>query len=491
MHKHKVARGAAIMAIFQVASRMLDLAAMLVLARLLVPADFGLVAIATAVLLVLTALTELPVIDVLVQRDSVKDRDVNAAFTTNIIRGFSVAALMVALSFPVASIYGDPRLMPIICVLGLVPLGKNLESPALVHALREVNYRPTANILLFGKFLGAVIAIALAVATRSYWSLVAGVTITALASAAWSYVLAPYRPRLEFHGVGKLLTFAGWVTLSRIFFTMNQQGDRFFIGHIIGPAKLGNYTLGGDISSVATNSLAAPILRPMFAGMARIHSDVVRLRAAYLKSQQALAMLVLPLGVGLATVADLLVPLVLGPEWTDTRIVIWWIAPVVALQMLSVPVQAASMARGLPETLALREGIALILRLPPTLYAAYHYGFEGAVIARSVTGVIIILFNMGLADRLVGASIPAQFAAVWRSLASAAVMTLAVLMVKARLDVPTETIMRATDLVALVTLGALSYGVTHLGLWWLSGRPQGSETFFLDMARNRGRAVTA
>lgn len=490
MIKHKVAHGAAIMAIFQVASRFLDMAALLVLARLLVPADFGLVAIATSVLLVLTALTELPVIDVLVQRDQLKARDVDAAFTTNIIRGLSVSALMILLSFPFAELYGDTRLIPILCVLSLVPLGKNMESPALVYALRDVNYKPTANILLFGKFWGAVISISMAFMTQSYWALIAGVTITAAASAAWSYVLAPYRPKIEFKGVWSLLTFAGWVTLSRIFFTMSQQGDRFFIGHILGTAKLGNYTMGGDISSIATNSLAAPILRPMFAGMARIQSDIERLRAAYIRSQQALTMLVLPFGVGLAVVADMLVPLVLGPEWSDTRIVIWWIAPVVALQMLSVPVQAASMARARPETLALREGIALFLRLPATLLAAYYYGFEGAVIARSVTGVIIIVFNMGIAERLVGVSIPAQLLAVWRSLASAAIMAVVVLLTEASMNSPSDVLLRAVDLAALILIGGLTYGTVHLGLWWLGGRPQGAETFVLEMARKK-RGVKA
>lgn len=485
MMKHKVAHGAAIMAIFQVASRILDMAALLVLARLLVPADFGLVAIATSVLLVLTALTELPVIDVLVQREQLKARDVDAAFTTNIIRGISVSALMVLLSFPFAELYGDQRLIPILCVLSLVPLGKNMESPALVYALRDVNYKPTANILLFGKFWGAILSIGMAFMTHSYWALIAGVTITAAASTAWSYVLAPYRPRIELKGVWALLTFAGWVTLSRIFFTMSQQGDRFFIGHMLGTAKLGNYTMGGDISSIATNSLAAPILRPMFAGMARIHSDLERLRAAYIRSQQALTMLVLPFGVGLAVVADRLVPLVLGPEWSDTRIVIWWIAPVVALQMLSVPVQAASMARARPETLALREGIALLLRLPATLLAAFYYGFEGAVIARSVTGVIIIVFNMGIAERLVGVSIPAQLLAVWRSLVSAAILAMAVLAAQSFMSTPSDLLLRATDLGALVLIGVASYGAAHFGLWWLGGRPQGAETFVLEMVRQK------
>ena len=489
MMKNKVAHGAAIMAFFQVLARVFDVVALLVLARLLVPSDFGLVAIATSVLLVLTAVTELPVIDVLVQREQLEARDVDAAFTTNIIRGLAVSALLVFSSFPIASIYHDPRLVPIICVLALVPFGKSMESPALVHRIREMNYRPTAQVLLFGKFCGAIFGIAMAFVTHSYWSLVASVTIASIASAAWSYVLAPYRPGIEFKGVWALLNFAGWVTLSRVFFTTSQQGDRFFVGHILGTALLGKYTMGGDISSVATNSLAAPILRPMFAGMARIQSDIERLQGAYLKCQQALTMLILPVGVGLALVADILVPLVLGPEWSETKFVIWWIAPVVALQMLSIPVQAASMARGMPETLALREGGALLLRIPATLLAAWYYGFEGAVMARAVTGVIIIVFNMGIANQLVGVSIQRQVLAVWRSLASAGIMAATVLLAKAFIVTPSGMIACAVELAGLAGLGGAVYCSVHAALWWLGGRAQGAETFVLDMIRTkRGRS---
>lgn len=491
MMKHKVAHSAAIMAIFQISSRILDVAALLILARVLVPADFGLVAIATSVLLILTAVTELPVIDILVQRDSVGSRDVDAAFTTNLIRGLGVAALMVAISFPVAHIYGDPRLIPILCALSLVPLGKNLESPALVHAVRNLNYGPTAQVLLFGKFWGAVLSIALAFATKSYWALIAGVTTTAIASATWSYVLAPYRPKIEFKGVWSLLHFAGWVTLSRVFFTVNQQGDRFFIGHILGTARLGTYTMGGDISSIATNSLAAPLLRPMFAGMARIHSDAERLRAAYIRCQQVLTILILPLGVGLAAVADVLVPLILRPQWSDTRIVIWWIAPVVALQMLSIPVQAASMAKARPIALTVREGAALAMRLPPTLIAAYLYGFEGAVISRSLTGLLIILFNMSIAQKLVGASIPAQIMAVWRSLASSLLMVMAILATKLAIPPPIGAGLQVAELTLLVLVGGVTYCAGHFVFWRMSGCPNGAETFLLELVRTRGKAQAA
>lgn len=491
MMKRQIANSAAVMGIFQVFSRILDLAALLLLARVLLPADFGLVAIATSVLLILTAVTEMPVIDILVQRDEIEPRDVDAAFTTNLFRGAAVSALMMMLSFPVARIYGDPRLIPILCTLSLVPLGKNLESPALVHAVRNLNYKPTAQILLFGKFWGAALSIVLAFVTRSYWALIAGVTATAIASAAWSYVLAPYRPRIQLKGVWSLMHFAGWVTLSRIFFTVNQQGDRFFIGHILGTARLGTYTLGGDISSIATNSLAAPILRPMFAGMARIQSDAERLRAAYIRCQQALTILILPLGVGLAAVADILVALILRPAWSDTRIVIWWIAPVVALQMLSIPVQAASMAKGKPIALTVREGAALLIRLPATLVSAYLFGFEGAVICRSLTGLLIILFNMSIADKLVGASIAAQLLAVWRSLASSFLMVIAILLAKLAVPPPIGMVAQVAELSFLVVLGGVVYGSAHLTFWKFSGYPSGAEAFLFELLRKRRKPLAA
>lgn len=489
MHRligRKVALGTATIAALQLLAKSLDLIALIVLARLLTPADFGLVAIATAILLIANSVTELPVIDVLVQRPSIDKADVDTAFTLNLLRGGLVASVIMLLAWPVASFYSDDRLIPILLLLALAPLAQSLNSPALVHFLRRVEYGPSARSMLIGKICGVCCSVILALTTGSYWALIGGLILAPAMTAVCTYFMAPYRPRLRLKGSRSILGFAGWVTVSRIIWTLSMQADRIFVGRILGKAPLGYYTMGSDIASLATYAVAGPVLQPIFSGFSRIKGDPERLRRAYLKSQQALLMVVLPFGVGLAAVANHLIPLLLGAEWTSVIPVIWWLAPVVALQMLSVPVQAVAMALAQPRALAMREALGLIIRLPVTLVAAWYGGLVGAAVARSLTGVIIILLNLMIARNLVDISVHRQILNGWRSLLSALVMAGVVLLPNLAFSLNHASTWEAgLVLVFQVLMGGVTYVGMHFGLWKLCGEPDGSEKFLIDFIRER------
>lgn len=485
MLKHKVARGAAHLGLFQLVGKLLDMVSMVVLARILVPDDFGVIALASSAMLIAAAVTELPVIDVLVQRKEIDKADVDTAFTLNLLRGGVVLLAIVALALPLAWIYDDMRVAQAVLVLALVPFLGSLQSPALVHSLRQVDYAPTAKILLYGKLGGNLLSVVLALLWPSFWALILGMVAGAAISTLWSYRLCPYLPRFRFAGTKSILSFAGWVTASRIVFSLNQQGDRFFVGYILGKALLGQYTMGNIISSTATYALATPATRPIFAAMSRIEGDSERMRRAYLQSQQALMLLILPFGVGLATVAKDIVPLLLGDGWEMVVPAIWWLSPIIALQMMSIPVQALSMANGRPRLLTLRETIALALRLPATLVAAWGFGFLGALAARSLTGGAVIIMNLFIARSMIQVGVMKQILGCWRSLASAALMAAGVVLLGVAFPSPTVFAMQVLRLTGLILVGLTLYGGMHLGLWILAGRPGGAETFVLGLLKRR------
>src|SRR4051812_37528981 len=125
----KVALGAATIGLFQLVAKCFDLLLTLILARILLPADFGLVAIAVAILLVASSVTELPVVDVLVQRDELDPDLIDTAFTLTVLRGLLVASVILIAAYPAATFYADPRLVPILSVLALIPIFTGLNSP--------------------------------------------------------------------------------------------------------------------------------------------------------------------------------------------------------------------------------------------------------------------------------------------------------------------------------------------------------------------------
>ncbi|KQP17926.1 hypothetical protein ASF43_08660 [Pseudorhodoferax sp. Leaf267] len=468
--------------------KFVDIISLVIMARLLTPADFGLVALAASVLAIVRATTELNVSEALVQRKEIDPRDVDTAFTLNALRALIVSLVIAGTALPMATLYEDSRLTEILLVLALVPLLGGFSSPALVHYLHRLQYGPGARMQLVGRLAGLVVSIVLAYATRSYWALIVSQLVTPLVSTVYSYFLAPYRPRLRLKGTRSLLDFAGWTTASRFISTVNLQSDRFLIGHILGKAQLGQYTVGSDMASLATYAFAAPIMQTMFGGFARLHGDPDRMRAAYLKAQQMLVIILLPFGFGLAATADRIVPLILGPDWNSVVTVIYWLAPVVSLQVLYLPLLSLAMAVGQPRVLVVREAVNFGMRVPLTLGGAWYFGLLGAVIARSLGGLVIIVMTLVIARRFIQISVLRQISNIWRSLISVAVMVGGVELLKHSIEIPTGTPMQIVQVILLVATGSALYVCTHLGLWALAKRPDGAEQFIFNMIGSRRKA---
>lgn len=483
MFGRKIAGAAALIGSLQLVAKFLDFLSLIAFARVLTPADFGLVAIAVSVLLIANSVTELPIMDVLVQRPNLAADDIATAFTLSALRGLVAALFLMIISWPVSWLYGDSRLTLLICVIAFAPLLQGLASPAMVYFTRRIEYGPTAWAMLIGKVSSLALSLGIALWTGSYWALIIGLVSMQAATTISTHVFAPWRPQFRLAGARSILDFAGWVTISRIIWTVSIQSDRMLVGRIVGKTSLGYYSMASDISSVATYAIAGPVLGPIFSGFSRIRDDLPRLRNAYIKSQQTLVMVVLPFGIGLAAVAGSLVPLLLGKGWEPAVPVIRWLAPVIALQMMSVPVQAVAMAMGLPKTLAAREGLGLAIRLPATLIAATFFGVIGAAVARSLTGLVIIVINLVIVRGVIGSTVRSQLYNCWRSLVSASVMTAAIIEIDLILGPQIKFV--PFLLAVQIPAGALFYVLTHFCLWCVRGRPDGGEQFLFDLLFRR------
>ncbi len=481
MLAHKVAIGSLVLGAAQLASRFFDLIAMVVIARLLTPEDFGLVALAVSVMLVVNAVTDLPVADALVQKTHLEPGDVDAVFPLSIMRGCLVALVIIIVAEPVAMIFEDGRLTFMLAVLATGPLASGFASPMMIMFQRQVNYAPAAKVQLLGKSVAFAGSVTIAWVTHSYWALIAGLVAAPLVITFVSYVFAPYRPHLRLSGAFGLLSFTGWITASRLIWTLNMQADRFFIGGMLGKLQLGFYTLGSDFASTATYSLATPVTQTLFSGFSRISDNQERLRAAYLKGQQVIMACIMPIGVGLAVTATPLVDLVLGPKWHPVVPVIVWLAPAISLQMLTVAVHSISMATGNTRMLTIRELANLTIRLPPTIIGALWFGMIGAVIARAVFGLVVVWVNLLIAARLLKLPVIRQLSYCWRSVASVVLMGGVVLIIGEYLPASEATTGKIAYLALQVMCGALVYGAAHFTFWQAVGKPDGAETFVIDI----------
>jgi hypothetical protein len=179
----------------RVVINLIALAGMLVLARLLTPEDFGLVAIATILFAIINSVTELSSAAALIQHKDPQREDYDTAWTLNVLRALLVSVALCISAYPAAAIYGDDRLIAIMYVLGAVALLGGLANPRLVEFRRRLSFHQEIFIELATRTVGFVVGATIAYVFRSYWALVIASLAAQVAGLALSYALIPFMPR--------------------------------------------------------------------------------------------------------------------------------------------------------------------------------------------------------------------------------------------------------------------------------------------------------
>ncbi len=476
--KDRLTRGAAWLAATRLLVTLLGLASTMILARLLLPQDFGLVAIATTVAVLAASIGELSLSSALVQHADPQRHHFDSAWTLNIIRAAVLAAVLAAAAWPLAALYGDNRLVAILLVIAATTFLGGFGNPRLVVFTRDLVFWQEFAMGVSQKLLGFVVAMGVALVYKSYWALVAGGVAAQLLGVGLSYALLPYRPGLRLRGGRELFAFSLWLTLGRIVNTINWRSDQLLIGYFLGSNTLGHYSFGDNIAALPTREATAPVAQTLFPAFSRLAHDRARLRAAYVRGQTLMSALALPIGCGLALIAEPLIIVSVGEKWLPAVVVIQILASVFALQTLSSSLQSLAMALGETRSLFRRDFANLGIRLPLIIIGLVAGGLVGVLLARVVSGLAGMVINMALVRRLTGLSIGAQVAANGRSLAAVGIMVAVLAILQhtglGAADVPT--------LALLVGAGAASYAGALVLLWRLGGRPPGPETEIMALA---------
>lgn len=298
-------------------ANLLGFAVFVVLGRLLDPGDFGLVAAAWSIVLLLRVIVDAGFGRALVQRRVLDAAHIDTAFWTSVGLGVAFAAATAAVAPLVADVFSQPRLTGIVRALSPIFVLAGLDSTQSALLDRSLQFRVQAIRRLAAAITSGAVAIVLALAGAGVWALVAqqlvleGVTVVVL----WS--LASWRPSFRFSRgcFGELLTFGGHYSGIRLLWYLTGNADNVLVGAVLGPVQLGYYAVGYRIFVVLSELLISTINRVAFAALSRLQEDLLELNAAFERASRASAMLALPAFVAVAELARPLVDLLFGPKW--------------------------------------------------------------------------------------------------------------------------------------------------------------------------------
>lgn len=472
------------MVLARLISRVVDLGILLILARLLSPADFGVVAIAMTVVLILESALELPLNQALVRLPEIKESYYHTAFSLGLLRGTLLCAAICLIAIPFANFYHHPELIPLIQVLSIAPAARGLLNPRMAKFAKELNFKYEFIFELVAKAAAFGVGITVALLTHSYWA-IALVTVTSpVVFALMSYVLFPFRPKLTLVDWRMFSDFLGWVSLSQIVLAINFQSDQLLLGKLMPASQLGLFSAAANVTNIPMAALFSPILRPLLSAFTVVKDNPARLRSSYQSASSAVVTVGLPLLVGQSIVAGPTVRLLLGSKWIGGIYMVHWLALSLVPLLFGILITPLSMALNKTKEIAWRNIAELLVKLPLVIAGAILYGFAGVVAARMISEATTAIYCMTIVRRLIGASIASQFMYCHRSIVSVIAMAVVLALCAPYLDWGNGLWPQFAQLAATVTIGALVYSGCLLLLWKLEKNPPGIEAIMLRMLTN-------
>jgi lipopolysaccharide exporter len=321
-----------------IGGKLIMLAATAVLARLLTPKAFGVVALAMTLTAFLEAIKDLGLSKalILVKADA-EEEQAQTVFSWSLLLALGFTAITAAVGIPAASLFQDRSLVGLLPVFGACFTLNALGSTHYALARKHLHYRVRTVCEVAEALVRGGLSIGLALAGLGAWSLAIGYASGVAASSAAAWAMVPFRPRMLLGktAVRDLFQFGGVLTLVDISSAIFGNLDYAFIGKVLGAAPLGLYSIGFRIPELAIlniSHVAGDVLYPSFSAI-----DASRLKEALVRSTRLLAMLVLPITVGTVLLAHPIVLTVFGAKWRGAVPVTQAIALYALFAALAIP----------------------------------------------------------------------------------------------------------------------------------------------------------
>ena len=452
-------------------SRSLDLLTLLVLARYLGPGDFGLIAMAMTLVYVVEAILELPLSAALISADEITEGMYDTAFTLSLLRGLAITCVMGCLSFPLASFYGDPRLVLLVWILSFAPFMRGMINSRLIKYEKVLDYRRDFFLEICGKTVASLTAMAIALSTGSYWAMVAGTLLSPTVMMILSYIILPVRPRFTLSAWPAFSNILGWSVLSQIAAALNWQVDRIILPRYTNVVEFGHFSTANDIASLPLQAIATPVTAPLLPAFAAARTSGT-VANAYVKASRGIMILLAPIFFIMAVRGQDVVLLVLGEKWLPAAPILSGIAIANLLLLPTVPMPALVMAYGQMKSIAIRTTVELLVRIPLTVLGILHYGVAGAVVAKILTCAAILVVSMSLVKSLIQVGIIRQI----RSILDPALCILGSYAFSQCLNILLPESRAYIEFVLWIVCFCFGYAALVLAVWYITGKKPSIES---------------
>lgn len=461
--------------------RALGIVKLVILARILVPNDFGLMGIALLALACLETFSQTGFQQALIQKKEGTEKYLDVAWTFLLMRNLVIFAILFIGAPYIANFFDTPKVTPIMRIIGISLLFGGpggiggFANIGVLYFQKELEFNKQFIYHLTGTLADFAISVTAAIVLKSVWALVFGLLAGNIARFFVGFKIHPYRPRLnfDFDKAHELFRFGRWILASSILVFLVTQGDDIFVGKLLGTAFLGFYQMAYKFSNAPATEITHVISQVTFPAYSKLQDNPEGLRQGYLKTLQLTAFISIPLAGGI---------FILAPEFTRIFLGDKWMPMVPAMQVLALAglmrsIQATTgpvfQAVGRPNIDTKWQVVRLIV-LATTIYPlTLLWGMLGASIAVFASIFVTFLGCSVMVIKVTGCDIRSYNKVVACPLVAGLFMVAVIFVLKGVVDT-----VGLLVFVLLVLLGFLVYvGFTyildkflHYGVWLLIKR---------------------
>lgn len=377
----KVSKGALWVTAASICARGLNVVSAIILVRLLAPEDFGLMAIAMAIVVFSQGTTQTGFEAALIQKQDRPEDFLDTAWTFELTR-YLILFLITFLAAPLfASFFNEPRAVTILRVISLTLVFQGLRNIGVVYFRKNLDFKKQFVLEVVPMVANICMVIPLAFSLRNVWALVWASLTTSVATCLISYAMHPYRPRLDFNikRAKNLFNFGKWILGSSIIVMIRDQGVTMFVGKFLGIPILGFFNRAGVFSTMIFQQISEIVWKVGYPAYSQLQHNPERFKQAYLKTLQLLTFVGIPMAGGLFVLSHDFVHLFLTDKWLPIVPIMQILCLQAILSFINTPADIAFQAVGRPAIgvkISTLGGIILAVTIYPL---TVRWGARGAV----------------------------------------------------------------------------------------------------------------
>lgn len=481
---HKMVSGTLWMVLMRWVIRVIGLVNTAIIARILAPEDFGLIALTMIAVDLCITLADGDVDMALIRARKDGRPFQDTGWTMKVIAGVITAAALWGLAPYVAAYFEDERIVTIMHIAALRPLILGFENIGIIAFRRDLNFPAEFWYLVAQRLITFVAVLGLVFAFRDYMALAWAMPVSASITVALSYWVVPRRPGFTLCEWRELWRFSRWQMLFNSARLVGDRCDQVIVGTVGGADDAGVYVVAADLATMPTREIMLPAGRALMPAYAKLADDPDALLSNFRTVLGFAAIIASAVGVGIACVAEDVVALVLGDQWSAAVPFVRWFGVFSALEGMWLMLDPVLIAAGRERALAVSNLILSALTVPAVAAVAVVVGTDAMPGGRIAVMAVVLLGIFVLMARWRWITLGAVAGSLWRPVLAALTMAFGVHALHDLVVAP-----HVASLVMDVATGAALYSATLFGLWAVSGRPDGAEAILADMAVARLRRL--